>query len=281
VFPVLQLAAKVAVVLPDSAAKPLVEVGISAGIANLRLDSPPNRNALSRRLMAELLAGLEQAIKDDTVRVIVLSHTGTVFCSGADLAETSAATSGGSLDDLPLTGIPEVLTAFWSSPKPVIARVGGPARAGGLGLLAACDLAIAAHEATFAFTEVRLGLVPAVISAVVIPRLSSRAASEFLLTGNTFDGRRAAEIGLVTAAVPAAELDTTVASYAAALCRGGPLALTATKRLLQERTATTAELTTDLAELTAFSAEYFRSPEGKEGVAAFREKRPPAWVPAP
>jgi len=206
--------------------------------------------------------------------VVVLSHTGPAFCSGADLKETAAAYASGRV---PVAMLADVLAKVWEFPKPVVARVGGAARAGGLGLIAAADIAICAEDATFAFTEVRLGVVPAVISATVLPRLQPRAAVELFLTGDTFDGRRAAQVGLVTAAAPAASLDATVAAYCAALVRGAPRALAGTKGLLHRRSAATVR--EDLAELSALSVDYFLSEEGREGVQAFREKRDPWWVP--
>jgi methylglutaconyl-CoA hydratase len=171
----------------------------------------------------------------------------------------------------------DVLAAIWEFPKPVVARVAGPARAGGLGLIAAADIAVCTRDATFAFSEVRLGVIPAVISATVLPRLAPRAAAELYLTGNVFDGDRAAGIGLVTAAVPAEELDGAVTGYCDALVRGGPLALAGTKQLLRRTPA--GSIRADLAELSERSAGYFRSAEGREGVAAFREKRPASWIP--
>jgi methylglutaconyl-CoA hydratase len=254
----------------------LVRSEVAAGIATLTLDSPHNRNALSTALIDELVTALAAATDDAAVRVIVLSHTGPVFCSGADLKETAAALSA---DSVPAGRMGEVLAAIWESRKPVLARVGGPARAGGLGLIAAADIAICTREATFAFTEVRLGVIPAVISATVLPRLSARAAAELFLTGDTFDGVRAAEVGLVTAAVPAAELDDAVRRYAQSLVRGAPAALAATKQLLR-RTAT-GPIRTELAALTETSVTFFTSPEGREGVQAYAEKRDPAWVPKP
>lgn len=171
----------------------------------------------------------------------------------------------------------DVLAALWEFPKPVVARVGGPARAGGLGLIAAADIAVCTTEATFAFSEVRLGVIPAVISATVLPRLAPRAAAELYLTGDVFDGRRAAEIGLVTAAVPATDLDAAVSRYCDSLVRGGPLALAGAKQLL--RRTPKESVRADLAELSERSGGYFRSAEGREGVAAFREKRDAAWIP--
>jgi methylglutaconyl-CoA hydratase len=171
----------------------------------------------------------------------------------------------------------DLLRALWDCPKPVVARVGGPARAGGLGLIAAADIAVCTTDATFAFSEVRIGVVPALISATVLPRLTSRAAAELFLTGEVFDGTRAAHIGLVTTAVPATELDAVVDRYVTALLRGAPGALAGTKELL--RRTSPATFGDNLAELTVLSLSYFRSAEGLEGVTAFRHKRDPAWIP--
>jgi methylglutaconyl-CoA hydratase len=252
----------------------LVRTVTAAGVTTMTLDSPANRNALSTPLMRELMRGLSAALTDPGVRVVVISHTGPVFCSGADLKETAEARESGRI---PAELLADLLAAIWEFPKPVLARVGGPARAGGLGLIAAADLAVCTREATFAFSEVRLGVIPAVISATVLPRLAPRAAAELYLTGDVFDGVRAAEIGLVSRAVEADGLDAAVSAYTDSLVRGGPLALAGTKELLRRRPAETVRA--DLAELSARSAGYFRSAEGREGVAAFRDKRPADWVP--
>jgi methylglutaconyl-CoA hydratase len=252
----------------------LVRTEVAAGVATITLDSPANRNALSTGLIDELLSALAAFEHDPLVRVIVLSHTGPVFCSGADLKETAAALSG---EGLPAGRMGDVLAAIWESTKPVVARIAGPARAGGLGLIAAADIAVCVAEATFAFTEVRLGVIPAVISAVVMPRLTPRSASELFLTGDTFDGVRAAAVGLVTAAVPAEDLDEAVAGYVRSLVRGAPTALGATKRLL--RRGATRPVRDELAELSRQSIGFFTSTEGREGVAAFAEHRDPSWVP--
>ncbi|MBB4739457.1 methylglutaconyl-CoA hydratase [Actinoplanes octamycinicus] len=246
-----------------------------AGVTTLTLDSPANRNALSRALITELRTALDAAAADPETRVVVLSHTGPVFCSGADLKETAATAPG---ERLPVELMADLLAEIWEFPKPVVARIAGPARAGGLGLIGAADLAVCARSATFAFTEVRLGVIPAVISATVLPRLAPRAAAELYLTGDVFDGARAAEIGLVTAAVPDDDLDRTVAGYCASLIKGGPLALAGTKQLL--RRTRSESIRAELADLSDRSAGYFTSAEGREGVAARREKRDPNWVPA-
>lgn len=260
--------------MPDSS--PLVRYHAEGGVATLTLDSDHNRNALSTRLVTELIGAVRRAEADTGVRALVLDHAGTVFCAGADLAETAAAREAGTV---PAAALPELFAALWDCPKPVLARVGGAARAGGLGLIAACDLAVADEAATFAFTEVRLGLVPAVISATVLRRLNGRAATELYLTGEVFDGRRAAEVGLVSHAVPAGNLDETVHRLVASLVRGAPEALAGTKRLLHSFRPTRSGIRVELDELAERSVGYFLSEEGREGVAAFRERRPARWVP--
>jgi methylglutaconyl-CoA hydratase len=248
----------------------LLRVAIERGVATLTLDSPRNRNALSTPLLAQLREALAAAVADPAVRVVRLDHAGPVFCSGADLHETAAAQESGTL---PVAMLGDVLADVWECPKPVVARVAGPARAGGIGLIAAADIAICATDATFAFTEVRLGVVPAVISATVLPRLAPRAAARLYLTGEVFDAEYAARAGLVTEAVPATRLDGAVADACDALLRGAPAALAGAKRLL----ATTG-IRAELARLTGVSVGYFQSADAREGVAAFREKRDPHWV---
>ncbi|GAA4857480.1 enoyl-CoA hydratase family protein [Pseudonocardia benzenivorans] len=259
---------------PDADAAPseLVHLDVTAGVATITVDSPGNRNALSAQLRRELLDRLERAIADETARVIVLSHTGSVFCSGMDLKETR----GAGANQQGINEVPAILETVWSSPKPVVARVGGAARAGGVGLVAAADIAVAVDRATFAFTEVRLGLVPAVISVTVLPRLLPRAAHELFLTAEVFDAPRAAAIGLINASVPADELDAAVDRYVAALKLGAPAALSGTKEMLRaERPSSMRE---DFAQMQELSASYFAGPDGQEGMRAFAEKRSPSWV---
>jgi methylglutaconyl-CoA hydratase len=250
----------------------LVRLDVSGGIATITLDSPANRNALSAQLRRELIAHLDSAIADVAVRVIVLTHTGTVFCAGMDLKESK----GASAEQQGVTEVPRILQTLWTSPKPVVARLTGPARAGGVGIVAACDIAVAAEKATFAFTEVRIGVVPAVISVTVLPRLLPRAAHELFLTGETFDAVRAREIGLVNSAVPAEDVDAEVARYTGMLALGAPGALAGAKEiLLREHPAS---MTDDFAEMNSLSAAYFAGAEGQEGIRAFGEKRRPSWV---
>jgi methylglutaconyl-CoA hydratase len=257
----------------------LVHLDVEAGRATITLDSPSNRNALSAQLRRELREHLDTALADDAVRVVVLTHAGPVFCSGMDLRESRGAGAG----DQGVHEFPGILTTLWHSPKPVIARLAGPARAGGVGLVAACDIAIGARAggdtrgATFAFTEVRIGVVPAVISVPVVPRLLPRAAEELMLTGETFDADRAAAIGLLNRAVDPAALDTEVTRYTDMLARGGPQALAATKAMLRRTPAQ--DMAADFDAMLRLSAEFFASEEGQEGMTAFAEKRSPSWVP--
>jgi methylglutaconyl-CoA hydratase len=249
----------------------LVHLAVERGVATITLDSPRNRNALSAQLRRELADHVTTALSDDAIRVVVLSHSGTVFCSGMDLKEASGGAVAGQ-------EFPQILEAIWTSPKPVVARLAGPARAGGLGLVAACDIAVAADTVTFALTEVRIGVVPAIISVTVLPRLLPRAANELFLTGETFDAARAVQIGLLNAAVPADRLDEEIGRYTGMLALGAPNALAATKQLL--RCPRPESMADDLAAMLDLSAKHFGSDEGREGMAAFLEKRKPSWVPS-
>ncbi|MGH3800045.1 MAG: enoyl-CoA hydratase-related protein [Pseudonocardiaceae bacterium] len=242
----------------------LVHLAAQSGIATITLDSPANRNALSARLRGQLLDALERSAGDDAVRVVVLDHTGPVFCAGMDLTEPPDA----------VREFPRILERIWTHPKPIVAKLAGPARAGGVGIVAAADIAVAAHDATFAFTEVRLGVVPAVISVTVLPRLLPRAAHELLLTGETFGATRAVAVGLLNSAVPAEQLNTEVDRYTGMLAKGGPEALALTKQLLRAP-----PMAGDFAAMLELSAARFASAEGQEGIRAFAEKRPASWVP--
>jgi methylglutaconyl-CoA hydratase len=250
----------------------LVHLEIDAGVATVTLDSPRNRNALSAQLRTELRAHLDTAIASDEARVVVLTHTGTVFCAGMDLKESR----GASADNQGVNDFPDTLRAIWNSPTPIIARLAGPARAGGVGLVSACDFALAADAVTFAFSEVRIGVVPAVISVPLVPQVNPAALYELFLTGESFSAARAADIGLITRAVPEPELDSEVGRFTDMLRLGAPGALAATKELLRGPAART--MAEDLAVMTKLSAERFASEEGQEGIRAFVEKRKPSWA---
>ena len=248
----------------------LVRAESSGAVRTITLDSPHNANALSTALLTQLGDALDAAMSDPGVRVVVLTGAGKVFCAGADLKE--ARTNPAGAPGL-MTGVIELL---WEGSKPVICRVNGAARAGGIGLVAACDIAVATDRASFAFAEVRIGVVPAVISVPCLRRMPSRAAAEYFLTGDVFDARRAAEIGLVTSAVPAEDLDAEVARYAGMLLRGGPGALAGTKGVLRD--VPVVGFAEGLALMSELSGRYFGSREAAEGMAAFAAKRDPSWV---
>jgi methylglutaconyl-CoA hydratase len=251
----------------------LVHLDSGGGVATITLDSPSNRNALSRALVEGLQSSLEAALEDQSARLIVLTHTGPVFCSGADLKEAAAGGGGKSAGP---GGLVPILKTIWNSPKPVIARVGGPTRAGGIGIVAACDLAVAVEDATFAFSEVRLGLIPAIISVVVLPKLGITKGMELFLTGAMFDAREAAGFGLINAAVPAEQLDDAVAGYAGSILKGAPGALSGCKRLVRE--VPQMSLDEGFAQTSEWTAQYFASDEAREGMTAFAQKRPPRWA---
>ena len=250
----------------------VVRVERDGEVARLLLDSPANRNALSAQLRNELHSALRDAIADDEVRSIVLSHTGTVFCSGADLKE---ARSGAVFPDV--STVPQILVEIWRSPKPVIAALSGVARAGGLGLMAACDVVIASSAISFACTEVRIGVVPAVISAVLLPRMSSAAAHQLFFTGLPVSAQWAQQAGLVDVVAEPEQLDDEVRRITDAFALAAPGALAATKRLTRSESAI-ARLQSRFGELEQLSAQHFASAEGREGLAAFAEKRNPSWV---
>lgn len=243
----------------------LVHVEDADGVRTLTLDSQHNRNALSSQLVRELLAGIGGAVDEEDLRVIVLQAQGPAFCSGADLKEMSAGGDEGRARGT--EGMLSVLRAIAASPCPVVARVHAPVRAGGIGIVAACDIAVASGEASFALTEVRLGLTPAIISLTVGPRMLDRAKSRTWLTGETFDGFRAAELGLVTEAVAADELDDAVDGIVAQLAKSPRQGLAETKQLLNESLVERIdERGQDMAQL---SARLFGSDVAREQMLAF------------
>lgn len=250
----------------------LVGYETRGGAAYLTIDSPHNRNAISQRLLADLSAGLERAAADDSARAVVLTHTGTTFCAGADLKEAA----GGAGNDpksrtLAMIG---AMRGIIECPKPVIAQVDGHVRAGGFGLIGACDFVFAGPAASFAVTETRIGVAPAMVSLVLLPHLPSRTASTLLLTGRKFDGAEAAGHGLVTAAVddPAAA----VAEQLAELQLCSPQGLRETKQILWHDVLRSFDERADA--LGEQSARLFGSAESVEGITAFLQKRAPSWA---
>jgi enoyl-CoA hydratase len=252
----------------------LVSYSIVGAVVRLTLDSPRNRNALSSTLVEQLRAGLAAAAANPDVRAVVLGHTGGTFCAGADLSEATTGdpqqAAAGRAHELA-----SLLRSIVECPVPVIAALDGHVRAGGMGLVGACDIAIAGPRSTFALTEARIGVAPAIISLTLLPKLAPRAAARYYLTGETFGAQRAAEIGLVTEA--ADDLTAAVDAVTADLARASPQGLAASKALTTA--AVLAGFDRDARRLTADSARLFVSEEAREGMLAFLEKRPPRWAP--
>jgi enoyl-CoA hydratase len=251
----------------------LVEYEVVGRAARLTLNSPHNRNALSAALVDQLHAGLGRATADPQVRVVVLGHTGGTFCAGADLSEgTGGDPFAGAADrGREMTAL---LRAFLECPKPVLAAIDGHVRAGGLGLVGACDIVVAGPRSTFALTEARIGVAPAIISLTLLPKLAARAAGRYFLTGETFTSTEAAEIGLVT--VAADDIETAAATIIDALGKGSPQGLAAAKALTVA--SILAGFDRDAERLTLDSARLFVSDEAREGMLAFLQKRPPSWA---
>ncbi|WP_162932559.1 enoyl-CoA hydratase/isomerase family protein [Solimonas sp. K1W22B-7] len=243
---------------------------VARGVATLTLNRPNNMNALSAELLDSLGENIERAGADPEVRMMVLTNEGGTFCAGADLKSAN--------QRVPRYSLVQVLDMIQQSPKPVVARIAGHCMGGGVGLAAACDLSIAGDDVKLGFTEVRIGVAPAIISVVCLPKLRHADAMELFLSGEKITATRAAEIGLINYAVPAYLLDSRLAELIDKLVRGGPNALAACKQLVvrvphMDRKAAfewTAELSMGL----------FRAPEAADGIAAFRNRSPAPWVPA-
>lgn len=244
----------------------LVHYEVADGVATITLDSPANRNALSRQLVGELFERLDRAASDEGAKVVVLRSAERVFCSGADLSEAAT----GSMEE-GARAIVDLQRRILGHPLPVVTRLAGPVRAGGLGIVASSDVVICSEDVTFAFTESRLALAPAVISLSVLPRLTSRAAYDTFLTGRTFDAAEAEAMGLVTRSVPDAYLDETVAATCAELAKAHPQGLRETKALLARRIL--ADLDADADAMVALSARLFGSDEAREAMLAFLSRK--------
>jgi enoyl-CoA hydratase/methylglutaconyl-CoA hydratase len=244
----------------------LVHYRVDDHVASLVLDSQHNRNALSRQLVSELYDGLDRAENEDDVKVVLVRANGPTFCSGADMSEASAdgmEKAAGVLVDLQ--------RRIATLTKPVVTRVNGNVRAGGIGIVAASDIAVSAEHATYAFTEVRLGLTPAAISLSVLPRMTDRAAALTFLTGDVFDGRAAEQMGLVTRAVSADLLNLEVDEICAALVKGNPQGLRETKALIGRPLVE--RIDRDGADLAKLSARLFGSDEAKAAMLAFLNRK--------
>jgi enoyl-CoA hydratase/carnithine racemase len=250
----------------------VVRVEVRDAVATITLDSPANRNALSARLLTDLHLALDRAEQPD-VRVIVLTHTPPTFCAGADLKERARPASDGgdnSTGSSPMVG---AIRRLMDATQPTIAAVQGPVRAGGVGLMAACDLVVVHPGVSFAFTEVRIGVAPAIISVPILRRTPwSKLAAPFL-TGEAFDASAALDMGLITHV--ADDVDTAVAALVAGVLAGAPGAVAATKRLLHHSSSA---LDDEFAAMQALSERLFAGEEAAEGMASFAERRPPRWT---
>lgn len=275
----------------DTGDAPLTVTRDRRGVATLTLNRPDVRNALDPALIRAMRETLRDLAGDGEVRVVVLTGAGTAFCAGADLRWlTRAADAPGDPDgagsrppgageggDPAGRSLHDLLVTLDSLPRPVIARVNGPALGGGVGLLACCDVAVAADDAVLGFSEVRLGLAPSVIAPFLVRRIGVGAARRWFLTGERFGAPAAVRMGLVHESAPAEDLDGAVERLVAAVLRGAPGAQAACKDLLRQVAgpdpATAGERTVELLHNLRDGA------EGREGVTAFLERRRPAWAP--
>ncbi len=243
------------------------------GAAWITLASPENRNAMTDALIGSLLDDLTRAEADPDVRAIVLTGDGPAFCAGADLKNRGAGVLDQQGAEAPLVRILKIL---WEGAKPTIAAVNGHAFGGGVGLVAACDIALCADSARFSFSEVRIGAIPAMISVVCIPKIGANQAMRLFLSGARFDAHAAQGYGLVHEVVPLDGLESAVRHELAEIAKGGPIAVTEAKRLVRAVSTSSMQAGFDYAQRKI--AEIFASDEAAEGMAAFSEKRPAAWV---
>jgi methylglutaconyl-CoA hydratase len=252
---------------------PATRYEIVGGIATITLDRPERRNALSLDLVNSLGDHLAEAQGAAGVRVIVLTNSGPAFCAGADLKRgTSPAVAVEAR-----WALPEIFRLITDGPHPVIAKISGHCMGGGVGLAAACDLSVAADDVEFGFTEVRRGVAPAVISVICLAKLRRADAAELFLTGRKIGAAQAAHVGLINHAVPRSHLEKATAELADEVMAGAPRALAVAKQLIREVPAMEREAA--FAWTARLSAELFASEEAAAGMAAFRDKTDPPWVP--
>jgi methylglutaconyl-CoA hydratase len=252
----------------------------SAGVAVVWLNRPDIRNAFNETMIAELTDAFRAVDADPAVRAMVLAGRGPAFCAGADLGWMKKMSGYGFAENhADALGLARMLHLLHTMKKPTVARVHGPAFAGGMGLVAACDIAVAAHGAEFCLSEAKLGLIPATISPYVIAAMGARAAHRYMLTAERFSAAEAYRIGFVQELCVDEELDGTVDALLGHLIQGGPAAHAATKDLI--RAVAGRAIDDDLIGDTATRIATARaSDEGKEGIRSFLDKRKPAWAPA-
>jgi len=247
------------------------------GIGRITLNRPEVRNAFDEALIAALAKAFAELDVDTGVRAVVLTGNGPAFCAGADLNWMKRMAGYGHEENVrDARALADMLAALDRMAKPTIARVHGPAFAGGTGLVAACDIAVGTPEAKFSFSEAKLGLSPATISPYVLRAIGSRAASRYFLTAEVFGGKEALRIGLLSALVPAAELDAFIGQLLDHLLAGGAAAHARIKELVRDVAGRPIDDKMK-AETARRIAEIRASPEGKEGIASFLEKRKPSW----
>lgn len=257
-----------------------LELQLGHGVAVVWLNRPELRNAFDGTLIAELTAALRALDADEAVRAVVLAGQGKAFCAGADLAWMKRMAAAGvkeNRDDA--LALANLLHTLYTMNKPTVARVHGAAYAGGLGLIACCDIAVAALDAEFCVAEVKLGLAPATISPYLVRAIGERQARRFFLSAEVFTAADAYRLGLVHEIVPAPELDGAVNQMLGYLVKGGPRAQAASKDLI--RTVAGTPITRDLlAETAVRIADLRASDEGRAGLQAFFDKRPAPWTEA-
>jgi methylglutaconyl-CoA hydratase len=254
-----------------------IQLEVEGPVARIWLNRPEVRNAFDGLTVTELRTTIFNLATVDSVRVIVLGGRGASFCAGADLGWMKAMASFGRDENLrEAQALADLFFTVYESPKPIVARVHGAALGGGAGLVAACDIPVAALGTQFGFTEVRLGIIPAVISPYVLRKIGESAAREFFLTGERFEAVKACEIGLVRHAVPEDDLDAAVEKRVKELLQAGPRAVAEAKELIREVAFKRVE---DVQRYVVEAIADIRvSPEGQEGMRAFLEKRKPGWT---
>lgn len=255
----------------------MLKVDVSDGVARVTLDRPQVRNAFDDALIASLRKVFLEIEKDRSIRAVVLAGNGPAFCAGADLNWMKRMAQYGhdeNLDDA--MALAEMLAALDSLPQPTIARVHGPAFAGGTGLVAACDIAVGTPEAKFCFSEAKLGLSPATISPYVIRAIGERAAHRYFLTAEVFGAEEALRMGMLSVLVPAVELDRTIEDLLGHLLAGGPQAHGKIKDLIRAVAGRPVDPAL-MADTARRIADIRVSPEGREGIASFLDKRKPGW----
>ena len=255
----------------------MLKVETSGGVARVTLDRPEIRNAFDDALIAALTKALRALDSDNKVRAVVLAGNGPAFCAGGDLNWMKRMAGYGYEENLSdAQALADLMKTLDRMRKPTIARVHGPAYAGGVGLVAACDIAVGTPEAKFCLSEAKLGLSPATISPYVVRAMGERMARRYFLTAEVFDGAEACRVGLLTAVSPSDKLDGEIDEILKHIVQGGPQALAKIKDLI--RTVASGPVEDGMIADTAKRiAEIRVSPEGREGVASFLEKRKPSW----